>query len=259
MLLFLTIVLLGVLIYLIREIHVLSKRKHTRGWRWWGRVAVTAAISLVLVYQTTIFVRVFRLRSSNPRTTSFMEQQTTDTQARSLLQNERIWIQYDHISPHLVRAVIASEDKNFVYHSGFDWRRIQDAVTTNWSEGRSSRGGSTISQQLAKNLFLSSSKSLLRKLQETVITSELEFMLTKRRILEIYLNVIEWGDGIYGAEAAARHYFNTSAALLTAEQAAYLASIIPTPRIDHKPDSPDPPTRFSMDLILEYMHELEIP
>jgi len=259
MLLVWTVILLGVLIYLIREGRVLNKRKHIRGWRWWCRVVTATGISLVLLYQATIFARVFRLRSSNPRTTFFMEQQTEKAQARGRVLNEQIWIPYDHISPYLVRAVMASEDKMFMHHSGFDWRRIQDAVTTNWSEGRSAKGGSTISQQLAKNLFLSSSKRLPRKLHEAVITSELEFLLTKRRILEIYLNVIEWGDGIYGAEAAARHYFNTSAALLTAEQAAYLASIIPTPRIDHNPAAPDPPTRFTMDLILEYMHELEIP
>jgi monofunctional biosynthetic peptidoglycan transglycosylase len=131
---------------------------------------------------------------------------------------------------HLKRAVVVAEDARFVAHDGFDWEAIQEAMAKNQREGRVVAGASTITQQLAKNLFLSGERSWLRKGQEAIITWMLENTMTKRRILELYLNVAEWGDGVFGAEAAARHHFGVSAAALDAGQAAWLAAILPSPR-----------------------------
>lgn len=140
------------------------------------------------------------------------------------------WVDYAKISNHLKRAVIASEDAKFKSHEGFDWEGIEKAYEKNLKKGKIVGGGSTISQQLAKNLFLSASRTPWRKAEEAVITLMLEKMMSKRRILEIYLNVIEWGNGVFGAEAAARHYFKTSAGGLGKTQAAKMAAMIPNPR-----------------------------
>ncbi len=140
------------------------------------------------------------------------------------------WVDYAKISNHLKRAVIASEDSKFVNHEGFDWEGIEKAYEKNLKKGKLVAGGSTISQQLAKNLFLSSKRTPWRKGEEVVITLMLEKMLSKQRILEIYLNVIEWGNGVFGAEAAARHYFKVSAGGLSKTQAAKLAAMVPNPR-----------------------------
>ena len=146
------------------------------------------------------------------------------------------WVDYAKISNNLKRAVIASEDAKFVNHEGFDWEGIEKAYEKNLKKGKLVAGGSTISQQLAKNLFLSSKRTPWRKGEEVIITFMLEKMMTKQRILEIYLNVIEWGNGIFGAEAAARHYFKISAAGLSRTQAAKLAAMVPNPRFydDHR-------------------------
>ena len=146
------------------------------------------------------------------------------------------WVGYAKISNHLKRAVIASEDAKFNDHEGFDWEGIEKAYAKNIKKGKIVAGGSTISQQLAKNLFLSSKRTPWRKGEEAIITVMLEKMLSKQRILEIYLNVIEWGNGVFGAEAAARHYFKTSAAGLNGAQAAKLAAMVPNPRFydDHR-------------------------
>jgi monofunctional glycosyltransferase len=141
-----------------------------------------------------------------------------------------LWVPYERISHHLKRAVVAAEDARFLDHEGFDWEAIVQARAKNEQQGRIVAGASTISQQLAKNLFLSGNRSWLRKGQEAVITWMLETTMTKRRILELYLNYAEWGDGVFGAEAAARHHFGIPAAALTREQAAWLAAILPSPR-----------------------------
>jgi len=140
------------------------------------------------------------------------------------------WVDYARISPQLKRAVVASEDAKFMDHEGLDWEAISRAMERNEKRGRIVAGASTISQQLAKNLFLSGERSWIRKGQEAVITWMLETALPKRRILELYLNFAEWGEGVFGAEAAARHHFGSRAAGLGAEQAAYLAVILPSPR-----------------------------
>lgn len=140
------------------------------------------------------------------------------------------WVEYSQISNNLKRAVIASEDTKFLQHQGFDWEGIRLAMKKNIKKRRFVAGGSTISQQLAKNLFLSSDRTLFRKLEEVLITVMLEKVLSKRRIYEIYLNVIEWGNGVFGAEAAAKHYYNKSARSLSTTQAAKLAVMVPNPR-----------------------------
>jgi len=139
-------------------------------------------------------------------------------------------VPYARISNHLKRALVAAEDARFLDHEGFDWEAIQKAMAKNERRGRIVAGASTISQQLAKNLFLSGSRSWLRKGQEALITWMLETTMPKRRILELYLNFAEWGEGVFGAEAAARHHFGVSAGALGAEQAAWLAAILPSPR-----------------------------
>jgi monofunctional glycosyltransferase len=141
-----------------------------------------------------------------------------------------IWKPLAKISPHLQRAVIVAEDASFFQHEGFDWEGIKYAAVKDLEAGAFKKGGSTITQQLAKNLYLSTDKTFLRKAREALITRELEHRLTKKRILELYLNMAEWGRGVYGAEAAARHHFGKSAADVTPEEAALLAAILPAPR-----------------------------
>jgi len=158
------------------------------------------------------------------------------------------------ISPNLQRAVIVSEDASFYRHRGFDWQGIRDAATRNLDRGELQRGGSTITQQLAKNLYLSSEKNLMRKIHEALITRALEERLTKKRILELYLNVVEWGRGIYGAEAAARHHFGKSARDLSPAEAALLAAILPSPR-RHDPLRVTPYLIKRQEQILRRMHD----
>lgn len=185
----------------------------------------------VLLYQVWIFAHILWWVDHNPETTAFMEARLEvmqESHPGATLQQQ--WIPYAKISNHLKRAVIAAEDSKFVEHEGFDWVGIETAFEKNLKKGKIVAGGSTISQQLAKNLFLSGHRTPWRKAQEAVITFMLEKLMSKRRILEIYLNVIEWGDGVFGAQAAAKHYFRTSAYALAPAQAARLAAMIPNPR-----------------------------
>jgi monofunctional biosynthetic peptidoglycan transglycosylase len=162
----------------------------------------------------------------NPSSTAFMQRYLEKPGARV----RHDWVPYHRISEHLKRAVVAAEDAKFLDHEGFDWEAIQEAMRKNEQRGKVVAGASTITQQLAKNLFLSGSRSWLRKAQEAAITWMMERTLSKRRILELYLNFAEWGEGIFGAEAAARHHFGVPAASLGPEQAAWLAAILPSPR-----------------------------
>ncbi|MDR2875664.1 MAG: monofunctional biosynthetic peptidoglycan transglycosylase [Methylobacillus sp.] len=190
-----------------------------------------ALLVWVLLYQLWIFLHVCWWVNHNPESTAFMDARLAVMQEKKPdAKLKQQWVAYARISSNLKRAVIVSEDAKFVTHQGFDWEGIQYAYEKNLKKGKVVAGGSTISQQLAKNLFLSGHRSPWRKLQEAVITVMLEQTMSKRRIFEIYLNVIEWGDGIYGAEAAARHYYGTGAANLSAEQSAKLAAMIPNPR-----------------------------
>ena len=168
------------------------------------------------------------------------------------------WLPYAKISTQLKRAEIASEGDKFVDHEGFDWEGIQKAIEKNQKRGKVVAGGSTISQQLAKNLLLSPNKTVLRKVEEASITLWLELLWDKRRILEVYLNVVEWGRGIFSADAAAQRYFGISASQLNAEQPARLAVMFPGPRrFEKNPNSPYINGR--VELILGRMNSAEVP
>jgi monofunctional biosynthetic peptidoglycan transglycosylase len=167
-------------------------------------------------------------------------------------------VPYSRISPHLTRAVVAAEDDKFMDHTGFDWEAMRKAYERNVREGEIVAGASTIPQQLAKNLFLTGRRSWWRKAQEAVITAMLEVVLTKRRILEIYLNVVEWGDGVFGAEAAARYHYGASAAALTPAQAARLAVMLPSPR-SYAPGRDTVYLQQRTGVILARMHHARIP
>ena len=199
-----------------------------------GRFALRALVALVVLFvlvQAWFAAHVLWYRWQPPGQTAFMAQRQAELREKDPKATIRYqWVPYEKISTHLKRAVIAAEDAKFLEHEGFDWEGIAKAREKNERKGRVVAGGSTITQQLAKNLFLSPSKSYARKVQEAIIALMLEAFLPKRRILELYLNVIEWGNGVFGAEAAAKRYFGTSAAQLSAEQAARLAAMIPSPR-----------------------------
>jgi monofunctional glycosyltransferase len=206
--------------------------------RWTLRV-VAALVVLVLLWLGWIAAHIAWYRYNPPRETAFMAQRMAEARAKNAAARLRYtWVPYAKISPHLKRAMIAAEDAKFVEHSGFDWDGIQTAIDKNERRGRVVAGGSTITQQLAKNLFLSPEKSYVRKGEEAVVSVLLEAILSKQRILEIYLNVIEWGNGVFGAEAAAQRYFGIPASQLSAEQAARLAAMTPAPRrFERNPDS----------------------
>ncbi len=219
------------------------RRGGRRGLKWFLRLLagfLAVVLGGVLVYNGWIFWQVWRLRDHNPDTTAFMQQGLERLQARSpRAQLQHRWAPYEQISVELKRAAIAAEDQKFLEHEGFDVEAIEEAYEKNERSGRIRRGASTISQQLAKNLFLSPQRSYLRKAHEAVITLMIEALLSKRRILEIYLNVVEWGAGIYGAEAAAQYYYGVSAAELDAEQAARMAAMLPNPRFySRNPSTP---------------------
>jgi len=195
------------------------------------RQLLLVALAITLAWHGWMMAQLFMLRIDNPQLSAFMQQALDDKRVQNpKAELDHRPIDYSRISTHLKRAVIASEDATFFSHDGFDWQGIKYALEKNLEAGRITAGGSTISQQLAKNIFLTGERSMLRKAEETIITVMLEAILPKHRILELYLNYAEWGDGIYGAEAAARHHFGVSASKLTSWQAARLAAILPNPR-----------------------------
>jgi monofunctional glycosyltransferase len=197
--------------------------------RWLLRAVLLAAL-IVVGLQCWFLGWVAWWKWNDPGQTAFMRRESAALQARdprAALQHR--WIRYDQISNQLKRAVIAAEDARFAEHVGVDWEAMQKAYKDNLRR-KAPRGGSTITQQLAKNLFLSPERSYLRKAQELVIAYMIEMAWDKRRILEVYLNVVEWGEGVFGAEAAARHYFGVSASQLNSAQAARLAAYLPNPK-----------------------------
>ena len=214
-----------------------------------GLVLLVAVPAVAIgLYWYLTFPNVAGLAKINPRSTAFIDARSreaarplgtpisppkmapaVDAKGR-LVKQFWIWVPLSRISRDLQRAVIVAEDATFYHHHGFDWEGMRGAATRNWDRGELRRGGSTITQQLAKNLYLTPEKNLLRKIHEAAITRALEERLTKKRILELYLNVVEWGKGVYGAEAAARHHFDKSAQDLGPEEAALLAAILPSPR-----------------------------
>ena len=225
----------------------------------WLKLGLAAVAGLLLLWQGWYLGWVLWWKWVNPGTTSFQNQRLDEgRQKNPKFELRRQWVPYEKISVHLKRAVVAAEDDKFVDHEGFDWEGIQKAIEKNQKQGKVVAGGSTISQQLAKNLLLSPSKTTLRKAEEAIITLWLELLWDKRRILEVYLNVVEWGDGIFGAEAAAHRYFGIAAAQLGAEQAARLAVMLPAPRrYERNPWSPYMNGRTQ--LILGRMAGAELP
>ena len=230
--------------------------RHLGRWLKWGLLGL---IGLFLAWQLWLLGWVLLWKWVDPDTTRFMEIRLGELQVKNLeAQLKKQWVPYERISPHLKRAIIASEDAKFVDHEGFDWDGIQKAMEKNQKRGRTVAGGSTISQQLAKNLFLTPTKSYFRKAEEAIITLMLESLWSKRRIFEVYLNVIEWGNGVFGAEAAARHYFGIGAAQLGPEQAAKLAGMVPNPRFyDRNRNAPGLARKTA--IILARMPSAEMP
>ena len=243
-------------------------------------LAIVGILVGLIIYELITFPSISRLRNENPETTSMIEARMSEATARGEQPKRyQVWVPLDKISTNLQRAVLAGEDTNFVTHHGFDYKAIQRA----WEEAQKEaikeakeegdydpndwippmpdfkRGASTITQQLAKNLYLSSEKSFLRKGREAVITYFLERDLSKRRILEIYLNVIEWGDGIYGAEAAAQYYFHKPASALNAREAAFLSAIIPNPRTVFNPQTNPRRVARRQRIILRGMPYVKLP
>jgi len=221
-------------------------------WYWTKILFLTflGAIAVWLMYEIVTFPSISRLRTENPTTSSMIEYRLSEAVAEGREPRKfMIWTPIEQISPNLQRAVLAGEDSRFFQHNGFDWNAIEkawdEAVKAGEKEAKEEgdydpedwipplpsfkRGASTVTQQLAKNLFLSEDRNFLRKGREAAYTYFLERELSKKRILEIYLNIIEWGDGIYGAEAASRTYFKKSASDLTREDAAFLSAMIPSP------------------------------
>jgi monofunctional glycosyltransferase len=245
-----------------------------------GALVVLALVTLFIVYEVFTFPRVADLQTKNPETTSMIETRLKEAREQGR-EPKRVqqWVPLARISPNLQRAVLAGEDSNFVAHNGFDYEAIQRA----WDEGsklsekeakeegdndpsdwipdlsRFKRGGSTVSQQLAKNLYLSSERTAARKIKEAAITYFMERSLSKCRILEIYLNVIEWGDGVYGAEAAAQTYFRKPAASLTPQEAAFLSAMIPSPLNIFNPQKNLRRVQRRQRVILRGMNSVRLP
>ena len=225
--------------------------------RW--TLAAAAAVFAAFAYVYLSLPDVRALRKENPPSTAFMELRAREAdRAGKKPRKVQQWVSYERISPSLKRAVIVSEDAAFFSHEGVDFDELEKSFEDSWTKGKRMRGGSTITQQLAKNLYLSPSRNPVRKIEELLIARRLEAELSKRRILELYLNVIEWGDGIWGAEAAARSYFKKPASALEADESALLAASIINPRRY----SPARPSKFLLrrqELIRQRMGEVEPP
>lgn len=227
-------------------------------WRSLGYALLLTLIALALL-QFWFFIHIWYWVDHNPESTAFMDtrlERLREKSPQAALQHR--WVPYSRISGNLKRAIIAAEDAKFLDHEGFDWEGIQKAYEKNVKKGKIISGGSTISQQLAKNLFLSGERTWWRKAQEAVITVMLETIMTKRRILEIYLNVIEWGDAVFGAEAAAQYHFGVPATGLGPEQAAQLAAMVPSPR-RYRPGGETPYLRKRTEIILSRMNAASVP
>ena len=235
---------------------VAARRRGITRWALWFFLALTA---VVIALHLWFAAHIYWWRDHPVGETTFMAWRMDELRAKNpKVTRKYTWVAYDRISGNLKRAMVAAEDAKFVDHEGFDWGGIQLALEKNQKKGRVVAGGSTITQQLAKNLFLSPSRSYWRKAEEAVITVMLEAMLPKRRILEIYLNVIEWGNGVFGAEEASRLYFGVSAAQISAEQAARLAAMAPNPRFyERNPAAPG--LNKKIGIILARMPGADIP
>ena len=220
---------------------------------------VAIPLTLVLLLQCWYLLHICWWVNNNPSSTAFMRTQLEKLQEKNLKAKlQHTWVPYNRISVHLKRAIIAAEDANFSEHDGVDWEALQRAYEKNAKKGKVVSGGSTITQQLAKNLFLSGQRSYLRKAEEMAITFMLEMVMDKRRIFEIYLNVIELGSGVFGAEAGAQRYFGVSASALGPQEAARLAVMLPNPRYFGKHMESNYLARRSA-LILQRMTSSDLP
>src|SRR3954468_17957209 len=214
---------------------------------------LVVAIILLVGYEWITFPNVSALATNPPTTTAFMEQRKAELRAAGKSDAiEYRWVPYARISPYLRRGVLVAEDDTFYEHGGVDVDALQEAIRKDWQRKKVTHGGSTITQQLAKNLYLSPSRNPLRKVKEYFIARSLENHLSKKRILELYLNVVEMGERVYGAEAAAHFYFHTSAAALSPSQAALLAGCLPNPRLMN-PAAPNKRLRFRQRMVLSRM------
>jgi monofunctional biosynthetic peptidoglycan transglycosylase len=263
---------------------------------YWTKILFLILVGSLLcwvIYELITFPGISRLRTENPTTTSMIEYRKSEATSEGREPKQfMIWMPIEQISPHLQRAVLAGEDSRFFEHEGFDWEAIEkawdEAVREGEKEAREDceaeakaagmsikecanredewipplpnfkRGASTVTQQLSKNLYLSEDRNFLRKGREAVYTYFLERNLSKKRILEVYLNVIEWGDGIYGAEAASRTYFKKSASGLTREEAAYLAAMIPSPLNVFNPQKNPKRLKRRQRVLLKYMNGMAL-
>jgi monofunctional glycosyltransferase len=212
----------------------MKKRRHLKVF-----VFASCLVVLPLFYFFTV-PDISRLKNKNPKKTAYMTHREKEWQMKGKkLKIHQSWVPLSGVSPYLVKAVLIGEDDKFWTHEGFDYEAIEKAIQKNLKMGKFKRGGSTISQQLARNLYLSPEKSLLRKMREALITWRIERALPKKRILELYLNVVEWGEGIFGIEAASMHYYGKPASGLAPQEAARLASVLPNPKrydpIGHQP------------------------
>lgn len=215
-------------------------------------------IALFFGYQLWIFGHVMWWKWNNPELTSFMSIRLDELREKNPNAQLRYqWVDYNNISVHLKRAAIAAEDGKFLQHHGFDWDGIQKALDKNERRGKKVAGGSTITQQLAKNLFLTPSRSYARKIEEAIITVMLEVCWDKRRILEVYLNVVEWGEGTFGAQAAAQRHYYTSAGNISSWQASRMVVMLPNPRRFEK-QLPDYAVEYS-DQVLKRMPQTKTP
>ena len=225
----------------------------------WIKYLVAAPLACIVLFNVWAYGNILSYRAIAPYRTSFMSMRMNElaVEKPDVVLDYR-WVPYPQISVNLKKALIASEDAGFAEHSGFDWNGIKNAMQRNERSGKIRAGGSTISQQLAKNLFLNESRSYFRKAEEAVLTSMLEATTDKDRLYELYLNVIEWGYGIYGAEAAAQHWHRKSAAELTKAQAAELAARVPRPLYyaDHPRDAA---LKRKTNIILRRMGSAELP
>ena len=225
----------------------------------WIKYLVAAPLACIVLFNVWAYGNILSYRAIAPYRTSFMSMRMDELAAeKPNVALDYHWVPYTQISVNLKKALIASEDAGFAEHSGFDWNGIKNAMQRNERSGKIRAGGSTISQQLAKNLFLNESRSYFRKAEEAVLTSMLEATTDKDRLYELYLNVIEWGYGIYGAEAAAQHWHRKSAAELTKAQAAELAARVPRPLYyaDHPRDAA---LKRKTNIILRRMGSAELP
>ena len=196
----------------------------------WLIFLITLPIVPLLLY--FLFVPdLSKLKKGNPQKTALMEYREKESKEKGKrFRINQIWVPFSNISPYLVKSVLIAEDDKFWIHEGFDYEAIQKAIEKDIRAGKFKFGGSTISQQLARNLYLSPGKNLLRKTREAIITWRMERVLSKKRILELYLNLVEWGEVIFGVEAASRHYYGKPSSELTPQEAAKLAAVLPNPK-----------------------------